>query len=84
VTHAPQTTEGSDHKPLAEDPAPLLLTPLYLLFAKRLFGLRGGRRAYDAERHGEQLLEVERSALASQGGQAHDARTAPATGKVSP
>ncbi len=27
MTHAPQTTEGSDHKPLAEDPAPLLLTP---------------------------------------------------------
>ena len=28
MPHAPQTTEGSDHKPLAEDPAPLLLTPL--------------------------------------------------------
>jgi len=40
---------------------------IYLLFAKRLFGLRGGRRAYDAERRGEQLLEVERSALSSQG-----------------
>ncbi len=56
---------------------------IYLLFAKRLFRLRGGRRSYDAERRGEQLLEVERSALASQGVQAHHARTAPATGKVS-
>lgn len=36
---------------------------LYLLLSKRLFGLRGGRRAYDAERRGEQLLEVERSAV---------------------
>jgi uncharacterized membrane protein (DUF2068 family) len=36
---------------------------IYLLFAKRLFGLRGGRAAYDRERRGEQLLEVEQSAL---------------------
>jgi uncharacterized membrane protein (DUF2068 family) len=35
---------------------------IYLLFAKRLFGLRGGRKAYDDERRGEQLLEVERAA----------------------
>ena len=35
---------------------------IYLLFSKRLFGLRGGRRAYDAERRGEQLLDVERAA----------------------
>ena len=38
---------------------------IYLLFAKRLFGLRGGRPAYDRERRGEQLLEVEQSALAN-------------------
>jgi len=38
---------------------------LYLLLAKHLFGLRGGRAAYDSERRGEQLLEVERSALGS-------------------
>lgn len=36
---------------------------LYLLLSKRLFGLRGGRAAYDSERRGEQLLEVEQSAL---------------------
>ena len=35
---------------------------IYLLFSKRLFGLRGGRAAYDEERRGEQLLDVERSA----------------------
>ena len=35
---------------------------VYLLMSKRLFGLHGGRAAYDIERRGEQLLEVERSA----------------------
>jgi uncharacterized membrane protein (DUF2068 family) len=35
---------------------------VYLLISKRLFGLRGGRRAYDAERRGEQLIEVQRAA----------------------
>lgn len=35
---------------------------VYLLVSERLFGLRGGRAAYDAERRGEQLLEVEHSA----------------------
>ncbi len=38
---------------------------LYLLYSKRLFGLRGGRKAYDEERRGEQLLDVERAAVAS-------------------
>jgi len=35
---------------------------VYLLVSKRLFGLRGGRKAYDDERRGEQLLDVERAA----------------------
>ena len=35
---------------------------LYLLISKRLFGLRGGRKAYEDERRGEQLLDVERAA----------------------
>jgi uncharacterized membrane protein (DUF2068 family) len=39
-----------------------VLAVVYLLFSKRLFGLRGGRKAYDAERRGEQLLDVERAA----------------------
>lgn len=36
---------------------------VYLLVSKRLFGLRGGRKAYDEERRGEQLLDVERAAM---------------------
>jgi uncharacterized membrane protein (DUF2068 family) len=36
---------------------------LYLLISKRLFGLRGGRAAYEEERHGEQLLDLERAAM---------------------
>lgn len=32
---------------------------LYLLLSKRLFGIRGGLRAYEAARHEESLLEVE-------------------------
>lgn len=35
---------------------------IYLLLTKRLFGLRGGRAAYEAERHEASLLEVEASA----------------------
>lgn len=35
---------------------------IYLLVSKRLFGLRGGQEAYDDERRGEQLLDVERAA----------------------
>jgi hypothetical protein len=35
---------------------------IFLLISKRLFGLRGGRAAYDEERRGEQLLDVERAA----------------------
>ena len=40
-----------------------LFAVVYLLWTKRLFGLRGGRRAFEAERHGESLLEVQRAAL---------------------
>ena len=36
---------------------------VYLLLSKRLFGLRGGREAYEAERHAQSLLEVERAAV---------------------
>jgi uncharacterized membrane protein (DUF2068 family) len=39
---------------------------VYLLLTKRLFGLRGGRAAYEAERHEESLLEVEEAAETSQ------------------
>jgi uncharacterized membrane protein (DUF2068 family) len=37
---------------------------VYLLWTKRLFGLRGGHEAFVAQRHGESLLEVERAAVA--------------------
>ena len=36
---------------------------VYLLLSKRLFGLRGGREAYEAERHAQSLLEVEQAAV---------------------
>jgi uncharacterized membrane protein (DUF2068 family) len=39
---------------------------IYLLISKRLFGLRGGRKAYDEERRGEQLLDLERAANVSE------------------
>ncbi|HEU0133077.1 MAG TPA: DUF2127 domain-containing protein [Mycobacteriales bacterium] len=36
---------------------------VYLLLSKRLFGLRGGHAAYQAERHAQSLLEVEEAAV---------------------
>ena len=36
---------------------------VYILWTKRLFGFRGGRAAFEAERHSESLLEVERAEL---------------------
>jgi len=36
---------------------------LWLLWSKRLFGLRGGATAYHAEHHAESLLTVERAAV---------------------
>lgn len=39
-----------------------VLAVLYILLAKRLFGLRGGAKAFEAERHGASLLEVEAAA----------------------
>jgi uncharacterized membrane protein (DUF2068 family) len=49
---------------------------VYLLVAKRLFGLRGGRAAYDAELHEESLLEVEQSAAGAGAGVAAPSRSA--------
>lgn len=40
---------------------------VYLLLTKRLFGLRGGAAAFEAERHSESLLEVEAAALTPSG-----------------
>ncbi|CAM5447807.1 hypothetical protein SRIMM317S_02767 [Streptomyces rimosus subsp. rimosus] len=35
-----------------------IIAVLYILLSKRLFGLRGGRDAFEAERHSASLLEV--------------------------
>ena len=35
---------------------------VYILWTKRLFGFRGGRAAFEAERHSQSLLEVESAA----------------------
>jgi hypothetical protein len=37
---------------------------LYLLLSKRLFGIRGGHKAYEASLHEVSLLEVEQAAEA--------------------
>jgi uncharacterized membrane protein (DUF2068 family) len=39
-----------------------IVAVVYIALAKRLFGLRGGRRAFDEERESASLLEVETSA----------------------
>ncbi|MES4906587.1 MULTISPECIES: DUF2127 domain-containing protein [unclassified Streptomyces] len=39
-----------------------VLAVLYIMLSKRLFGLRGGHAAFEAERHSASLLEVEAAA----------------------
>jgi hypothetical protein len=39
-----------------------ILAVLYIALTKRLFGLRGGRKAFEEERQSASLLEVEESA----------------------
>ena len=39
-----------------------LFAVVYILWTKRLFGFRGGRAAFEAERHSQSLLEVEQAA----------------------
>ena len=41
-----------------------LAAVVYLLVSKRLFGIRGGGKAYEAERHQQSLLEVTRASAA--------------------
>jgi uncharacterized membrane protein (DUF2068 family) len=41
-----------------------LLLVVYLVWTKRLFGARGGKRAYDARLRAESVIEVERAAAA--------------------
>jgi uncharacterized membrane protein (DUF2068 family) len=44
-----------------------LAAVLYLLLSKRLFGLRGGKAAYEAKRHSKSLIEVEAAAVHAEG-----------------
>jgi uncharacterized membrane protein (DUF2068 family) len=54
---------------------------VYLVYTKRLFGLRGGTAAYEAERHEAKLLEVEEAGDEPQIGKvASPATTAPPAG----
>jgi uncharacterized membrane protein (DUF2068 family) len=42
-----------------------LLLVIYLVWTKRLFGVRGGKRAYEARLRTESVIEVEQAALAA-------------------
>jgi uncharacterized membrane protein (DUF2068 family) len=52
-----------------------VLAVIYLVLAKRLFGARGGRAAYDRELGGESLLAVEAAAGAGPASQALSGRS---------
>jgi uncharacterized membrane protein (DUF2068 family) len=42
-----------------------LLLVVYLVWTRRLFGVRGGKTAYEARLHSESVIEVEQAALAA-------------------
>ena len=44
-----------------------LLLVIYLVWSKRLFGVRGGKKAYDANLRSESVIEIEQAALAGAG-----------------
>ncbi len=44
-----------------------VIAVIYLVLTKRLFGIRGGHAAFEAERHAASVLEVEASALSRDG-----------------
>lgn len=48
-----------------------LVAVTYLVWSKRLFGIRGGHAAFEAERQAESLLEVEAAALTVSGKAGH-------------
>lgn len=51
---------------------------LYLVITKRLFGIRGGKRAYEARLRSESVLEAAERALAGRAAAVHPAETVPA------
>jgi uncharacterized membrane protein (DUF2068 family) len=52
---------------------------LYLVITKRLFGVRGGKRAYEARLRSESVLEAAERAVAERGAAGPPAETVPAT-----
>jgi uncharacterized membrane protein (DUF2068 family) len=42
-----------------------VLLVVYLVWTRRLFGIRGGKKAYEARLHSESVIEVEQAALAA-------------------
>ena len=63
VTYAPDEPELRDRLM-----APLVINLLlvaYLVWTKRLFGVRGGKQAYEARLRTESFIEVEQAALAA-------------------
>ena len=42
-----------------------LLLVIYLVWTRRLFGIRGGKRAYEARLRSEPVIEVEQAPLAA-------------------
>ena len=54
-----------------------LLLVIYLVWTKRLFGVRGGKRAYEARLRTESVIEVEQAALAAARKATAGSRSAP-------
>jgi uncharacterized membrane protein (DUF2068 family) len=54
-----------------------LLLVIYLVWTRRLFGVRGGKAAYDASLRAESVIEVEQAALAAASPGASSLRLAP-------
>jgi len=44
-----------------------LLLVIYLVWTKRLFGARGGKKAYEANLRSQSVIEVEQAALMADG-----------------
>jgi uncharacterized membrane protein (DUF2068 family) len=66
-----------------------LLLVVYLVWSKRLFGVRGGKQAYEARLRTESFIEVEQAALAAAaspapGQAAHPGQDEPATAVAAP
>ena len=57
-----------------------LLLVVYLVWSKRLFGVRGGKRAYDAQLHAESVIEMEQAALAAASAQSKAPASPPSPG----